>query len=414
MKQLKTVLAFEYSNYVKSKAFLVVTILFAIIIIASGFIPRVMDMFSGSDKTGPDTEKEPSVLYLVDESGYFSDTDSIALALNNDYKIEIKNRNEIETLKTDITSEKTDKAEALILIDKNLKLTYYENQSNMFSSFYNIYDILNSYLQSVKLAGLGFDSSKIQGILAPMDFETVELGKSFLPSYIVSYSAIILLYMTVVIYGQLVAASVAKEKSSRAMEILVTTVKPTYMIFGKVIGSGLAGLTQLVIWMCAGILSVSLNSSYLSNIDILKTISETASTTLIYVFVFYLLGFFVYAFLYAGFGSLVSKMEELNTVLTPVVLILVAAYLVGIYCINLGESTFTSVMSFIPFFTPIIMFLRISMYRVETWEIILSLCTTALSCVLLGWVSAKIYRMGVLMYGKPPKIKEIFKAFRSK
>ncbi len=216
-----------------------------------------------------------------------------------------------------------------------------------------------------------------------------------------------MLYMCIMLYGQLVAMSVVTEKSSRMMELLITSTRPTTLIFGKVLGAGLAGLTQFALIIASAFGFYALNAQYWADSPMMIGFFSTSPTLIVYAFIFFITGYFLYAFLYAAFASLVSRVEELNTVTMPVVLLFVVAFIVSMQGMANPSSTLMKVASFIPFFAPMAMFLRISAGVVPFAEILISIALLVATVFLMAWFGARIYRMGVLMYGKPPKLTEL-------
>ena len=219
------------------------------------------------------------------------------------------------------------------------------------------------------------------------------------------------LYMAIVMYGQMVSQSVVTEKNTRTMEMLITCAKPTHLMFGKVIGSGLAGLTQLVLIIVTLLTSVTLIASQSIPQGIMDYISLPISTV-IYAFIFFILGYFIYSFLLGALSSLASRSEDLSTLTTPVMLLLVAAFFVVIFSLDSSSGVNSPLMvvcSYIPFTAPITMFVRVSTSDVAFYEIIISIVVQAVSVYLIGLLAAGIYKIGVLMYGNPPKPAQIVK-----
>ena len=210
----------------------------------------------------------------------------------------------------------------------------------------------------------------------------------------------------------MVSQSVVTEKNTRAMEMLITCAKPTHLMFGKVLGSGLAGLTQLVVIMGTALVSIKTIS--------LKSLPEGMSemltmpvSTVIYALIFFITAYFIYAFLLGSLSSLASRSEDLNTLTTPVMMIFVAAFMIVMVSMTSDiNNTLMIVCSYIPFTAPIAMFARIALSDVAFYEIIISIVVQVVSIYLLGMLAAAIYKIGVLMYGKPPKFSEIFKLLR--
>ena len=217
--------------------------------------------------------------------------------------------------------------------------------------------------------------------------------------------------MVILLYGQMVATNVATEKSSRAMEVLITSAKPTSMMFGKVIASCLAGLIQLVAVFGSALLFFNLNKTYWGDNAIVSSIFNMPTSLLIYMLIFFLLGFFIYAFMYGAIGSTTSKLEDINTSVMPVTMLFIIAFIVVVFSLSSGtvDNTLLKVCSYIPFTSPIAMFTRIAMSTVSFYEIAISIAILIVSAVGIGIISAKIYRVGVLLYGTTPKIGTVLK-----
>ncbi|GBF76956.1 hypothetical protein PA598K_05474 [Paenibacillus sp. 598K] len=227
------------------------------------------------------------------------------------------------------------------------------------------------------------------------------------------YVTIILLFMGIFITSQLIATEVTAEKSSRVMEILVTSVAPLTQMFGKIFGMFLVGTMQIATFVLVVIVNASLphNQEMLSGFNI--NLSELDPMMYVYAIIFYFGGYFLYATLFAAVGSIVSRTEELAQALTPVTILSMAGFYIGIFGMSAPGSTLIKVASFIPFFTPFAMFLRVGLTEPAAWEIALGIGILLASIFVFGWLSAKIYRTGVLMYGKRPSWKEIRKAMKA-
>ena len=220
------------------------------------------------------------------------------------------------------------------------------------------------------------------------------------------------LYMVILLYGQMVATNVATEKSSRAMELLVTSAKPTSMMFGKVLASCLAGLIQLIAIFGSAVLFYNLNRSYWGENMIIDSIFNIPASLLVYMLVFFILGFLIYAFMFGAVGSTATKLEDINTSVMPITMLFIVAFIVVMMSMTSGEvdNPAMIVCSFIPFTSPMAMFTRIAMSTVPWYEIAISIAILVGSTIGVGVISAKIYRMGVLMYGTPPTIGNLIKA----
>ncbi|WP_027085979.1 ABC transporter permease [Cohnella panacarvi] len=228
-----------------------------------------------------------------------------------------------------------------------------------------------------------------------------------------TYVLIILLFMAVMITGQLIATEITAEKSSRVMEIIVTSVSPLKQMFGKILGTFIVGIVQMVVLVGA----LVLNLAQQNNLDALKDMGVDLGAIdpklIAFAVFFYLTGFFLYATLFAAVGSIVSRTEDLGQAILPITMLTLAGFYIAVFGISQPESSVVTICSYVPFFAPFLMFLRIGLTEPSVWEVLLSVGILLASIIVIGWISAKIYRTGVLMYGKRPSLKELFKAMKA-
>jgi len=212
-----------------------------------------------------------------------------------------------------------------------------------------------------------------------------------------------LLYMSIITYGMMVAQGVVEEKSSRVVEILLASVRPWQLLLGKVIGLGLVGLTQLVILAVAGLGAASATGVF--------SLSGFATGTLLWGLLWYLLGFLLYATIYGALGSLVSRQEDTQSVVSPLNIILIVGFIAGINLLLRDPSgTTVKVLSLVPLLSPILMPARISTGTAAGWEIALSLGLTVALVALLTWLGGKIYGNSVLRIGSRIKLSEALRS----
>ncbi|MBQ7146489.1 MAG: ABC transporter permease [Lachnospiraceae bacterium] len=284
------------------------------------------------------------------------------------------------------------------------------------SSEWDIHEAVTNALKINRLQEKGLSEEEAAGLVhltASHDIEV--LGKDQETSFFYTYIMIFGLYMALILYGGMVATSVASEKSSRAMELLVTSAKPNALLFGKVLAACLAGLLQLALIFGSAMLFYRLNQSYWGSNSIIASFFRIPGSTLLYMLIFFLLGFLLYAMLYGAVGSTASKVEDINTSSMPITLLFIVGFFIVVFSITGGgrlDSVLMKIASFVPFTSPMAMFARVSMTDVPFWQVGLSLLILALSVVGVGILAARIYRVGVLLYGQPPKIGEILKMMR--
>ncbi|WP_216209940.1 ABC transporter permease [Amycolatopsis aidingensis] len=262
-------------------------------------------------------------------------------------------------------------------------------------------EIAQNEVLSAKLAEAGQDAEQVLETVAATQVEVSSLEEPDPESgqrLVVGLVMMFLLYMSITTYGSLVAQGIVEEKSSRVVEILLATVRPWQLLLGKVIGLGLVGLVQLAILGGVG-LAVATSTGVL-------TVSGVATTTLLWGLLWYLLGFFLYATVFAAAGSLVSRQEDMQSVLTPITLVLIIGFITGFTVVEEPESTSATVLSLVPPLSPILMPTRIAAGSAGPLEIAAALVLTLAGIALLTWVGGKIYQTAILRTGSRMKLKD--------
>jgi ABC-2 type transport system permease protein len=280
---------------------------------------------------------------------------------------------------------------------------------------------LNAALTQAKLKEFGVSAQQAQSLYIPPELKVVPVSGGVLKdqnaqiqSAALVYVLLILLYVVILMYGLQVAMGVVEEKSSRVMELLITAIRPIELMAGKILGIGLAGLTQAGLWVASGLVVLVFRNvlgDAVGGIGI--DVASVPLPTLLSFLLFFILGYVLYAAMYAALGSLVSKTEDVNSVTAPLTIINVAVYLVSIYALSDPEASFVKILSFVPFFTPMLMFIRVALGTVAIWEFVLGVVLVLAMSYLLTWFAAKIYRVGVLLYGKRPSVREIVRLMRT-
>ena len=414
MKQFWTVFKFEFKNYAKNKAFIILTLLLVIGVGVVLSIPRIQGIIGS--KNEPGTPSEKTVIALMDKTGADANaTAAYYVAAMKDTEFKVVDKSEDELKKAVDNNE----YESAVILNTNLNYTHIVKNVGMFSSFDSQFDeLMLAKYRGDSLTKLGVPQNDVQSLLtAAVKVDTVQTGsgKDQMQNFFYTYILIFALYMAILLYGQFVATSVATEKSSRAMELLITSTEPKNLMFGKVLGAGLAGLTQFVLIFGSSYVFYNLNQSYFKDNQIVQSIFNMPLPILLYTILFFVLGFFIYAFLYGALGSLVSRMEELSTTIMPVTMTFIIAFMIVMFSMSSGnvDNMAMRICSFIPLTSPMAMFVRIAMGEVANWEIVVSVAILIVSTVAIGFLAASIYRIGVLLYGKAPKPKEIIKMLKN-
>lgn len=420
MKQLRTVFKFELLNFYKNKVFVGITLAFVIIIAGVLSYPRVAEMFDKKDVENGEVIVDNSsaikeTIALQDNSG--SDPEATLKffeASMQNYNFVLVDKS-LEDIKASIENKDYKKA---IIIEAPLKYKYIADYISMSDyTEYTISELIQQKYKFDEMARLGIEQAEAANILtAVAQSEVITIGKIQMDNFWFTYIIIFILYMAIMMYGQMVAMSVATEKSTRAMEMLITSAKPVNLIFGKVFGSGLAGLTQMGAILGTSVLFYNWNQKYWGENFVISGMFNIKLDVLAYSLIFFILGYFLYSFIFGALGSLATRTEDVNVSIMPVTMIFVIAFMIVMFSMSSGniDSTLMKIVSYIPFTSPMAMLARITMGEVKTIGVIVSIVILIISTIGIGYLSAKIYQIGVLLYGKTLKISELLKMRKQK
>lgn len=412
MKQFWTILKFELQSYLKNKIFVGITVLLVGLIAVVMFFPSIMG--NGSDINEGDEAAGVEGLMLFSAEG-LDDAKLYQTFFEEaftEYEVGATEDDE-ERIKERVVS---GEAECAFVLHSPTSYTYYVDNLSIYDSRTAIADtVLENVYQINAMAEGGMSPEQVNEALSvKIEGETQNLGKDQMQNFFYTYIMIFALYLVILLYGQMIATNVATEKSSRAMELLITSAKPVSMMFGKVLASCLAGFLQLLTVFGSAILFYNINQQQWEGNQIIASIFDMPLELLVYMLIFFVLGFFIYAFMFGAIGSTASKVEDINTSVMPVTLLFVAGFIIVMMAMSNGsvDSLLMRICSYVPFVSPMAMFTRIAMSTVPVYEIVLSIGVLILSVAAVGVVSAKIYRAGVLLYGTKPKFGSLFRAMK--
>ena len=314
--------------------------------------------------------------------------------------------------------------------DGSLQFTYYSNDSASGRTPSLLRQAANAIAVGDRLDRLAIPAGQQATLFAPAAFvvnwadpartDPVLSGASAAGQDMLAFGMTILIFMIVIMYGNWVAMSVVEEKSSRVMEVVLNAATPFQLLAGKVLGVGFVAFIQYAAVVVAGIAALvaqpAISSAVLGSGGPAAGLTQGLTPALLLLFgAFGLLGFLLYASLYAAAGSLVSRQEDVNAVVMPMTLISTAGYLIGVYA-SMGlldaRSTWVTALSFIPFLSPFMMLGRVSTGVAEPWEVALSLLLLAAAIGVAIWVAARIYAVGVLLYGQRPGARAVWRLLR--
>ncbi|MEC0312800.1 ABC transporter permease [Bacillus subtilis] len=415
MNKFWIMLSHTYKNKIIAKSFIISTVITVLLVLVVTNLESIISLFQGDDA------KEK--IAVVDETNELYPVFSKQLkAVDTDGDLDVKLSKQSED---DVTKQVKDESlDGMLIIKRDEKGTISGTYKALTISDESTYQTLQQALTQTKTAvgtaELGVSQETISSLYAPVTVgqkalkegakSEEELGQTVGLVYIMLF----VIYFSVIMYASMIAMEVATEKSSRVMEILISSMPPIQQMFAKLLGIGLVGITQLAIILGAGSLSLKLNqkSETASSVGGFLNLTDVSATTVIYAVIFFLLGYFLYATLAAFLGSVVSRIEDVQQTITPMTLLVVAGFMIAMFGLNAPDAGFITVTSFIPFFTPMIMFLRVGMLDIPFWQAAVGIGITLLTIVILAVIGARIYKGGVLIYGNSSAFKAIKQALR--
>lgn len=433
MNHLPLIIQREYFTKVKNKSFIIMTFLSPIIMII------LISVVAYLSQLNNDKQRTISIL---DESGLVKD------AFQNSEQTKY-NMFEGMTLSDAKAIVKETSNYGLLYIGKldtvtftPAQIEFYSKESPSLSLISELESILENKITDLKLQKDGFDIEKITSSRAvvSIDQESFDGQKTSKIDSVVKLIfggiAGYLLFMFIIIYGNMIMRSVIEEKTSRIIEVIISSVKPVQLMLGKIIGTSLAGITQFMVWIVlGGVLLIIISNVFGIDIgevqtpqqqiveqamenpeanmqlqDIVTAFYNLPITNLIIAFImFFVCGYLLYSSLYAAIGAAVDNETDTQQFLLPVMMPLILAVYIGFFTvIEDPHGTVSTVFSFIPFTSPVVMLMRIP-FGVPLWQQLLSLLILIGTFILIVWFAAKIYRVGILMYGKKPSYKELVK-----
>jgi len=291
-----------------------------------------------------------------------------------------------------------------------LEVEYFAKNTSDFS-IGTLERAINDAVSTLRLKRAGLNSAQIAAYTKRIEMKRNKITSSGgveeggRADFVVAFIMLFFIYMTVLIYGLAVMRGVIEEKQSRIVEVLVSSVRPTQMMLGKVIGIGMVALTQVGVWALSALLLTTIGVSVFASRGL--TMPNLPISLLIYFVVYFVLGYFLFSTLYALVGSTVSSEEEAQQAQIPVTILLVVPMMIFNMIMANPTSNASIVLSMIPFFAPTLMMMRIAVVNPPLWQILLSMLIMVASILGCVWVAARIYRVGILMYGKRPSIAEL-------
>jgi len=434
LRNIGLIIGREYRNLVKRRSFIISSVLLLVIVFLAAFIPTVAQLITA--RTPSHTQ-----IVVVNDAGTVAGLSDAALIsyirteLNGThsgsqapYAISSQPATNLGNLQSQV---KQGKLDILLVLDReenqNIRFTYDTNTSATNDSNQSTIQALAQLLTFLDTAHrLGLTSQETQRLAAPPDLIVVHTQQSqntrsqseSTASYLLATAGVILIFISVEIYGGIVATGVAEEKSSRMMEILVNAATPNQLLAGKIVGIGAACLTQMGSLVVVGIAGLLLQTPLQAALfgasagGFSQYLTAVSIPFYLLFLIYFLLAFFLYATLFAGLGAMVKRQEEVQSAIMLPVLLLVSGYLLFFLTVSSPDATLTKVLSYIPFWTPMLMLMRLAVGTVAWWEIVVTIALMLLTILACTWIAARLYRYGVLLYGQRPSLRQLVKLIR--
>ncbi len=316
----------------------------------------------------------------------------------------------------------SDQIDAYLIIPDDLgdgkaKYEFRSRKAGDFVANDTIKDAVNEAVRSQRMADSNIDESALKNISRNVDFEAKSISEKgeekdgdslFIASLIIG----MMIYITLTIYGQVIMGAVVEEKETRIAEILFSSARPFELMFGKLVGVGLAGLTQLAIWVVSLLALFVFLSTQADMAPLLAAVPNITPAMVLYFFAYFIVGYFTYAAVFALIGSMVTTVQEGGQFAFPPIMIMLIGFYFGFAVIRDPNSSLAFWVSMSPFFAPLTMPIRILAETPPIWQIALSLFINCVMIAGLVWLAARVYRVGMLMYGKRATIPEVWKWIR--
>jgi len=415
----------EYLFRVRGRAFLITTALLALLVVGVTMLPTFLGAFGVA---------EPQEIAIDDRAGDLS-TDPIG-ALQAAFALTAESGEEpARVVRSDDPGADADRVRAgeldgLLTITRSaasggepgdLAFAYLSDQSPASQTRILVTQAVQAMTMSDRLDRAGIDPNESALIFAPADFTATAADpdatdeEDFGGAVLLSYIVVVLTFMAILTYGNWVAQSVAEEKSGRVMELLITAATPRQLLTGKVLGTGAAGLTQYVVMVAAVVIGLVASGPVANALGVDQLPFELPELDPVFVIAFtafFLLGFLLFSTLYAAAGSMVSRIEDVQQAVGPLIYLAMAGYFVSFFAPNDPDGQLVAVASVIPFFSPYLMPSRMLLGNPATWEVVLALVLLALTLAAAVWLASRIYSAGVLLYGQRVGIRSVLRATR--
>jgi ABC-2 type transport system permease protein len=437
LRNIRLIIGREYRQRITQRSFIIATIILLALVVIAAFVPTIVQFITSRSSTPTQTH-----ITVVNQAGAVAGMDETALAglinstLNGTQtgsKAPYAITSQTEASLPDLQRQVKDGSLDVLLVisrapDQRLRFTYVTNVDAASDGNVSTIQTLALELTFFDTAHrLGLTPAQVKSLSAPPDLTTSRLlpqnarpTNQVAAGYILAFAGAYLLFYAVMSYSSAVANGVVEEKTSRVMELLLNAATPWQLLAGKIVGLGAAGLTQMVCLVVVSIGAIALQGPIQAALfggsagGFIQYLSGVSIPFMFLFLVYFLLAFFLYSSLFAGLAALVKRQDEVQSVIQiPLFLLVAGMFLVYIEALT-PDGTLTRALAYFPFWTPLLMLVRLAMGTAAWWEVILTIALMVAAIVACVWFAARLYRYGVLQYGQKPGLRQLARLMRMK
>ncbi|XZJ08882.1 ABC transporter permease [Clostridium perfringens] len=400
MKKFWSIFSFTYKETIRNKALIISTIITLIVMLGFFNMDKIVGLFNREGS-------KDLIMISTEANNKFFDSNTLESLNDDDFKVVLsKDSEETNKVKREIENGKSDyKALLEVSTGKEVSGKLYVNELPGDSLMKKVNTILNDTKFVFSMEKFNITPEEYANIMTPAQLDVVQTGNASHERMALVYALVFGIYIITLTFGSMVANSVIEEKSNRIMETLITMAKPMELFFGKVLGICAVGLTQIAVILGSGLIMLKTSGT---SLEVLSSLNLNAS--IIFAFVaYFLLGYLTFSMLYAAVASLATSSQDVNSSMGAITLVFVGVFLLAMNCMFNIESTLAKVFSYIPFASPLIMFERIVLSKVTFMEILITTIINVGFIILVGFFSSKLYKKGILHYGKKASLIKIIR-----
>ena len=406
MKDILTVMKFTMKEMIQRKSFIVSTLIILILIVIGFNVPNIIKSFVGEDV------KER--ILIVDEKNIFEGNLELLKDINSDYDIQI-GKDSYDEIKRKIEESEIDSAIIIESQENGIKIRYIIEDATMMEEVpEDIVATINTWYSNMQISKLGLTEEQLKTLTPNFEFSLEQTNEEEAQGNVFAMMLMsLVLFYAIYFCAYQVSSSITTEKTSKIMETLVTSTSPRTIVLGKTIGIGIVGLLQMILIVATAVFSANafLDRELISQVLDLSNITVSLG---IITIIYFVLGYFSYALIYALTGSTVSKPEDIQSANSPVAILSIVGFYLSYFTMMNPTSKLNLIASLLPISSPFCMPFRIMMGLAKTSDVIISICILIATILIIAHVAIKIYSNAILNYGTKMSIKDILKIYKDK